>query len=147
MIFSSPLDLIVVLLNISDPAAGFGGRPHPESPACFIRSPVQYLSGAIAVGHVTCCLCLFASVKMVWTACYALPSSNPLLELFILLYCHRGSNLTRSLSSKELSLSCVIVSQALHAAPRYVSHQRKSLIFLFHIWPGVESNAAFLKKT
>lgn len=82
---------------------------------------------------------------MVWTACYELPH---LIHCWSYLYCCIVTVDPISpvvWAPKALSLSCVIVSPALHAAPRYISHQQKFLIFFFHVWLGGENNAAFLK--
>lgn len=76
------------------------GHSHSESSTCCLRSPVLQKYNSCWTCHllsVFICYSLNGMNSLLWA-----PSSNPLLELFILLYCHCGSNLTSSLSTKSV---------------------------------------------
>lgn len=84
------------------PAAGlfFLSRSYPESSKYCLRSPVLHCYNSCWTCHllpVFICFSVNGMNSLLWA-----PSSNPLLELFILLYCHRGSNLTRSLCTERV---------------------------------------------
>lgn len=84
-----------------NPVAGpFFGVTYPESSKYCLRSPVLHEYNSCWTCHLLpmfICFSINGMNSLLWA-----PSSNPLLELFILLYCHRGSNLTRSLSTKRV---------------------------------------------
>lgn len=123
----------------------FRGHSHPESPICYLRSPVLQRYNSCWTCHllpVFICFSLNGMNSLLWA-----PSSNPLLELFILLYCHCGSNLTRSLSTKRV----VIVMCHCHSGSTCRETVRFSLaeipyISLSHIIGGSKW-CCVLKKT
>lgn len=110
----------------------FWGHSHPESSTCCLRSPVLQRYNNCWTCHllpVFICFSLNGMNSLLWV-----PSSNPLLELFILLYCHCGSNLTRSLSTKRVGIvMCHCQSSATCCASVHFSPAEIPYLSLSHM--------------
>lgn len=110
----------------------FRGHSYLESSTCCLRSPVLQRYSSCWTCHllpVFICFSLNGMNSLLWA-----PSSNPLQELFILLYCHCGSSLTRSLSTKRVVIvmchcqSGSTCSASLHFSPAKMPYLSLSLM-------------------